>query len=126
MQSVVAARLGVGQSSAVLVGVQQGAVLFRQDQGHHHGGTTHQSRLGEVWEGGGRGELGMEEGRKEGRGRQNGRQRKRKERLIRDENNDSTVALIDTDCPGDNERQSFFMNCFLIIIYSKLLTSCIN
>ncbi|TNN63009.1 hypothetical protein EYF80_026737 [Liparis tanakae] len=47
VQSVVAAGLGVGQSAAVLVGVQQGAVLLRQDQRHHHGGTTHQSRLGE-------------------------------------------------------------------------------
>lgn len=48
MQSVVAARLGVSHSSAALIGVQQGAVLFRQDHGHHHGGTAHQSRLGEV------------------------------------------------------------------------------
>lgn len=37
-----------GQSSAVPVGVQEGAVLLRQDQRHDHGGTTHQSRLGEV------------------------------------------------------------------------------
>jgi len=48
MQSVVTARLGICESSAVLIRVQQGAVLFRQDQSHNHGGATHQSRLGEV------------------------------------------------------------------------------
>lgn len=45
VQRVVAARLGVGQSAALFVGVQQGAVLFGKHQRHHHGGTTHQSRL---------------------------------------------------------------------------------
>lgn len=45
VQRVVAARLGVGQSAALFVGVQQGAVLFGKHQSHHHGGTTHQSRL---------------------------------------------------------------------------------
>ena len=48
VHSVVAAYLGIGLSSALLIGVQQGAVLFRQDHRHHHGGATHQSSLGEV------------------------------------------------------------------------------
>ncbi|KAF3850158.1 hypothetical protein F7725_019877 [Dissostichus mawsoni] len=83
VQGVVAAGLGVGQSSAVLVGVHQRAVLLRQGQSHHHGGTTHQSRLG----GGG------------GGGRQVEAEEEKQERLIRSENNEST----DSVCAGDNE-----------------------
>lgn len=48
VKRIVAAHLCVSKGSAVLIGVHQGAVLFWQDQGHHHGGTTHQSSLGET------------------------------------------------------------------------------
>ena len=66
------------------------------------------------------------EGRKEGgRDTENRRQKKRKERLIRGENNDSSVKHIDSVCPGDREKWSFLMDCSRFIIKS-LLTSCVR